>query len=144
MEHFAAQQVMTGSHGQVWMDGSLLAQVTGIKATIKLTKEEVKNAKIMSKQYKYVGYEGTGNLTMNKVSSLMIAKMADNLKRGRATVCQLVIQLDDPDAKGPETVTLYDVTFDGLDLANWKVGGLVEESVDFTFTEFDVIDMVED
>ena len=61
-----------------------------------------------------------------------------------ATVCQLVIQLDDPDAKGVETVTLYDVTFDSLDLANCKVGALVEESVDFTFTEFDVIDKVED
>ena len=35
---------------------------------------------------------------------------------------------------------MYDVTFDSLDLANWKVGALVEESVDFTFTEFDVID----
>ncbi len=23
MENFAAQQVMTGSHGQVWLDGSL-------------------------------------------------------------------------------------------------------------------------
>ena len=56
----------------------------------------------MSKQYKYVGYEGTGSLTMNKVSSLMISKMAENLKKGKATVCQLVIQLDDPDAKGVE------------------------------------------
>ena len=137
MENFAAQQVMTGSHGQVWLDGSLVSQATAVKATIKLSKEEDKKAK-------YVGYEGTGSLTMNKVSSLMISKMAENLKKGKATVCQLVIQLDDPDAKGVETVTLYDVTFDSLDLANWKVGALVEESVDFTFTEFDVIDKVED
>ena len=144
MENFSAQQVMTGSHGQVWLDGSLVSQATAVKATIKLSKEEVKKAKTMSKQYKYVGYEGTGSLTMNKVSSLMISKMAENLKKGKATVCQLVIQLDDPDAKGVETVTLYDVTFDSLDLANWKVGALVEESVDFTFTEFDVIDKVED
>ena len=117
--------------------------VTQQEVTI-LNEEEVKKAKTMSKQYKYVGYEGTGSLTMNKVSSLMISKMAENLKKGKATVCQLVIQLDDPDAKGVETVTLYDVTFDSLDLANWKVGALVEEAVDFTFTEFDVIDKVED
>ena len=60
---------------------SLVSQATAVKATIKLSKEEVKKAKTMSKQYKYVGYEGTGSLTMNKVSSLMISKMAENLKK---------------------------------------------------------------
>ena len=34
MENFAAQQVMTGSHGQVWLDGSLVSQATAVKATI--------------------------------------------------------------------------------------------------------------
>ena len=59
MKNFAPQQVMTGSHGQVWIDGDLVAEVTAFKANIKLSKEEVKKAKTMSKQYKYVGYEGT-------------------------------------------------------------------------------------
>ena len=43
------EQVMTGSHGQVWLDGSLVSQATAVKATIKLSKEEVKKAKTMSK-----------------------------------------------------------------------------------------------
>lgn len=141
MKNFAPQQVMTGSHGQVWIDGDLVAEVTAFKATIKLSKEEVKKAKTMSKQYKYVGYEGTGNITMNKVSSLLIKKCAENIKKGRATVCHVVAQVDDPDAVGVETISIYDVTFDSLTLANWKVGSIIEESVDFTFTDFEVIDM---
>ena len=141
MKNFAPQQVMTGSHGQVWIDGDLVAEVIAFKATIKLSKEEVKKAKTMSKQYKYVGYEGTGNITMNKVSSLLIKKCAENIKKGRDTVCHVVAQVDDPDAVGVETVSIYDVTFDSLTLANWKVGSIIEESVDFTFTDFEVIDM---
>ena len=43
------------------------------------------------------------------------------------------IQLDDPDAKGVETVTLYDVTFDSLGLYKLESRRAVEESVDFTF-----------
>ena len=125
MKNFAPQQVMTGSHGQVWIDGDLVAEVTAFKANIKLSKEEVKKAKTMSKQYKYVGYEGT----------------AENIKKGRATVCHVVAQVDDPDAVGVETISIYDVTFDSLTLANWKVGSIIEESVDFTFTDFEVIDM---
>ena len=45
MKNFAPQQVMTGSHGQVWIDGDLVAEVTAFKANIKLSKEEVKKAK---------------------------------------------------------------------------------------------------
>ena len=77
---------------------------------------------------------------MNKVSYLLIKKCAENIKKGRATVCHVVAQVDDPDAVGVETISIYDVTFDSLTLANWKVGGLIEESVDFTFTDFEVID----
>ena len=140
MKNFAQQQVMTGSHGQVWLDGDLVAEVTAFKAQVKLTKEEVKKAKSMSKQYKYVGYEGSGNITMNKVSSLLINKCAENIKRGRATVCSVVAQISDPDAVGVETISIFDVTFDSLTLANWKVGGIIEESADFTFTDFEIID----
>lgn len=141
MKNFAPQQVMTGSHGQVWIDGDLVAEVTAFKAVTKLKKEEVKKAKTMSTQYKYVGYEGSGNITMNKVSSLLIKKCADNIKKGRSTVCHVVAQLDDPDAVGVETISIYDVTFDSLTLANWKVGSIIEESADFTFTDFDIIDV---
>ena len=95
----------------------------------------------MSTQYKYVGYEGSGNITMNKVSSLLLKKCAENIKKGKATKCHVVAQLDDPDAIGVETISIYDVTFDSTTLANWKVGSIVEESVDFTFTDFDIIDM---
>ena len=141
MKNFEAQQVMTGSHGQVCIDGDLVAEVTAFKAVIKLKKEEVKKAKTMSTQYKYVGYEGSGNITMNKVSSLLLKKCAENIKKGKATKCHVVAQLDDPDAIGVETISIYDVTFDSTTLANWKVGSIVEESVDFTFTDFDIIDM---
>ncbi|WP_127068961.1 MULTISPECIES: phage tail tube protein [unclassified Veillonella] len=141
MKNFEAQQVMTGSHGQVWIDGDLVAEVTAFKAVTKLKKEEVKKAKTMSTQYKYVGYEGSGNITMNKVSSLLLKKCAENIKKGKATKCHVVAQLDDPDAIGVETISIYDVTFDSTTLANWKVGSIVEESVDFTFTDFDIIDM---
>ena len=141
MKNFEAQQVMTGSHGQAWIDGDLVAEVTAFKAVIKLKKEEVKKAKTMSTQYKYVGYEGSGNITMNKVSSLLLKKCAENIKKGKATKCHVVAQLDDPDAIGVETISIYDVTFDSTTLANWKVGSIVEESVDFTFTDFDIIDM---
>lgn len=141
MKNFEAQQVMTGSHGQVWIDGDLVAEVTAFKAVTKLKKEEVKKAKTMSTQYKYVGYEGSGNITMNKVSSLLLKKCAENIKKGKATKCHVVAQLDDPDAVGVETISIYDVTFDSITLANWKVGSIIEESVDFTFTDFDIIDV---
>ena len=41
MDAFNAQQVMSGTQGEVWIDGEYMAEVTAFNAKITLTKEEV-------------------------------------------------------------------------------------------------------
>lgn len=107
MDNFTASQVMSGTQGEVWIDGQYMAEVTGFKAEIKLLKEEVNQVKRMFKQYKVVGCEGTGNVKLNHVSSFFIQLMADNIKNARQTVCAIVVKLDDPDAVGAEAYFHY-------------------------------------
>ena len=104
MEKFEAQRVMSGTQGEIWIEGKHMAEVTGFKAEIKLIKEEVNQVKTMFKQYKVVGCEGTGNVKMNHVSSYFINLMADNIRKGRQTVVTIRAKLDDPDAVGREEV----------------------------------------
>lgn len=45
MEKFEAQRVMSGTQGEIWIEGKHMAEVTGFKAEIKLIKEEVNQVK---------------------------------------------------------------------------------------------------
>ena len=120
-----------------------MAEVTGFKAEIKLLKEEVNQVKRMFKQYKVVGCEGTGNVKLNHVSSFFIQLMADNIKNARQTVCTIVVKLDDPDAVGAERISITDATFDKLTLMDWEAKKLTSDDYDFTFTDFDILDVAE-
>ena len=138
MEKFEAQRVMSGTQGEIWIEGKHMAEVTGFKAEIKLIKEEVNQVKTMFKQDKVVGCEGTGNVKMNHVSSYFINLMADNIRKGRQTVVTIRAKLDDPDAVGREEVIIRDATFDKLTLMDWEAKKLTEDDYDFTFTDFEV------
>lgn len=138
MNKFVAQQVMSGTQGEVWIDGKYMAEVTAFKAEIKLIKEEVNQVKTMSKQYKVTGWEGTGNVKMNHVSSYFINLMADNIRNAHQTVATIRVKLDDPDAVGREEVIIRDATFDKLTLMDWEAKKLTEDDYDFTFTDYEV------
>lgn len=140
MDSMNAQQVMSGTEGEVWIDGDYMAQATAFKAVANLIKQEVNQVKKRSKQYKSTGWEGKGSLKMNHVSSYMIDKMAQNIKDGHQTVCTIVAKMSDPDAIGAERVVIRDATFDSLTLMDWEAKKLTDESYDFTFTDFDLLE----
>ena len=69
--------------------------------------------------------------------------MADNIKNARQTVCTIVVKLDDPDAVGAERISITDATFDKLTLMDWEAKKLTSDDYDFTFTDFDILDVAE-
>jgi len=140
MEGMKAQQVMSGTNGEVWIDGDYMAQITEFKANVTLKKQAVNIVKQMADEFKVVGWEGKGSLKMNHVSSYMVTKMAANIKAGKQTVCTLISKLSDPDSIGTERVVIKDATFDSLTLADWTAKKIGDESYNFTFTDFDILD----
>lgn len=143
MDAFDAQQVISGTQGEIWIDGEYMAEVTAFKAEITLLKEEVPRVKRTFKQYKTTGAEGKGKVKMSHVSSYFIKKMSDNIKRGRQTVMTIMSKLDDPDAIGVEQVVIRDATFDKLTLADWEAKKITEDDYDFTFTDYDIISLAD-
>lgn len=141
MDSFKSQQVMIGTHGELWIDGKYMAEVVSFKAETNLLKENVDQVKKMFKQYKVTGCEGKGSMKLNHVSSFFIKLMADNIKHAHQTVCTLVSKLSDPDAIGNERVVIRDATFDKLVLADWTAKKIVMDNMDFTFTDFDIAEV---
>ncbi|MDU6854482.1 MAG: phage tail tube protein [Zhenhengia sp.] len=93
---------------------------------------------------KVTGFSCSGSLTMNKVSSFFIKKLNEDMKQGKQTAFTIISKLDNPDAIGSERIIIKDAVFDKLILANWSSAKtLGEEQINFTFSDWDLLDIAE-
>ncbi|KNF10058.1 protein of unknown function DUF2001 [Gottschalkia purinilytica] len=140
---YDSQKTISGTWGEVWLDGDYISEITGLEAKVNLTKEEVKMCGVMGKKFKVTGFEGKGTLKMNKVSSRMIMKLGNAIKEGRSVSCTIISKLKDPDANGAERIAIKDATFDEVTLSNWEAKKILEETIPFTFSDYEIYDVVE-
>lgn len=141
--YYNEEKTMYGNFGSVFIDDSQVAEATALQAKAKVSKTEVPMCGTMSKKYKHTGWEGSGTLTLNKVSSRMIILMGENMKEGKETVCTIISKISDPGNGGTERVKLKGVKFDELTLVDWSSGKLGTESIAFTFEDFDLLDEID-
>ncbi len=125
------------------MDNDYMAEATGLEAKIKLDTSEVNMTRTLSKGYKVTGISGDGTLKLNKVTSYFLRKVADNLKSGKATRMTIITNLEDPEAFGAERISLNDCVLTELTLADWEAGKLLEESIPFSFSDFEILESIE-
>lgn len=129
----SAKRVMSGTFGELWWDGDLVAECykftakyTHNKETINLPREMVEDSKVM-------GSKGTGSMGLYKVYS-RFREAADAIRDGKDARLTLVSKLDDPDAYGAERVAIYGVSLDEIPLVNWERKTVQKDEVPFTFT----------
>lgn len=137
------RNVINGTFGECWIDNDYMAEAIGLKAKIKLDTTEVKMTGTLSKGTKVTGKSGSGTVKLNKISSYFIKRMDADLKAGKATRATIITNLEDPEAFGAEKIALNNCVFTELTIADWEAGKLCEESVPFTFSDFDVLEAIE-
>ncbi|AZV57925.1 phage tail tube protein [Clostridium sp. AWRP] len=140
--NYNEEKTMYGNFGSVWIDDQQVSEATGLQAKFKMNKSEVPMCGTMFKKYKITSVEGSGTLTMNKVSSRMILLIGDSVLNGKEPVFNIISKLSDPGNGGTERIKLIGVKFDELTLANWKAKSLGTESVPFTFEAFETLDTI--
>lgn len=140
---FNESRVLNGLYGEIWIDGIEATEVTGFEAKIALTKQDIDQCGVFLTGSKVVGGKGTGTLKGLKVTTFFSSLVADAIKTGRFPGVTVISNLADPDAYGAERVKLTGVTFDEVTLANWETKKTGEQSVPFTFTDFDFIDKID-
>ena len=129
----SAKRVMSGTFGELWWDGELIAECDKFVAKYTLSKEAVNLARETVEDSKVMGSKGTGSMRLYKVYSRFRA-CADAVVAGQDVRITLVSKLDDPDAYGAERVALYNVSLDEVPLANWERKTIQKDEVPFTFS----------
>ena len=142
MQQYKDGQVINGTWGEVWVNSHYLAEVVSLKATITLDKTEIKHTKRLTKGYKVMSMTCKGSIKLHKVDSYFLKEMAEEIKQGKQPVFTIESKLHDPNAIGEERIVIRDATFDTLNLIDWEAGKVGEDSYNFTFSEFEIVETI--
>jgi len=135
--------IMSGTFGVITMNGHEVMEAFGMEAKVELQKEAIKICGSLAEHEKYMGYKGTGTVRLKKTNSRMALELIEGIKSGKLPSVEIMSELADPAANGAERVLIKGVKFNDLTLANWEAGALGEVEAPFTFTDFQMIDVVE-
>lgn len=138
----SAKRVISGTWGEVWVDGELIAECTACQLKYTKNKEKVGRCGEMVNDAKTVSLDGTGSITLHKVYSQFTTAI-DSILHGRDARVTIISNLADPDAYGAERVAAYNVSWDDETLADWAHGKLGTMTRPFTFTRHKFLDTIE-
>ena len=113
----SAKRVMSGTHGEIWLDGEQVAECYKFQAKVTLNKEDVPQCGVMWTDSKVKNMTGKGSVGLYKVSSRMARLIGEQARAGKDPRFTIISKLDDPDAYGAERVAVKNVSFDDLTLA---------------------------
>ena len=141
-KNMKANQVINGSYGALWVDNEKLSNVKSFEAKLELNWEELNVAEDLGTHQKFMGYSGSGTMTLHKVDSFMLNKLKDGISKGVIPELMIVAKLDDPSALGAERIQFNEVTIDELTLMKFELKTPGEEEVPFKFASFTPLDTI--
>lgn len=137
-----ANKVINGSWGRIWVNGELWAECKSFEAKVTAQYEDVNFCEEMGKQRKYMGFEGTGTMVLQKMYSRGSKLLAEGFKTGNIPDIKIVGRIADPSAHGHERVEVLSVTFDEFTLLKYENKTLAEEELPFQFADYNLIDSI--
>ena len=137
-----ASRVISGTWGQVWVNGELWVELSAFQAKFSFNKADINMCGVMATDSKITSVKGTGSLTAHKVYSRN-AGLSDTILEGHDVRATIVAKLADPDAFGAERVALYNVSFDDETIMDFQSGNVVEKTYPFTFTMREWLDVID-
>ena len=143
LKKMKANQVVNGSFGSLWIDNEKLSNIKSFEAKVELNWEEVNIAEDTGTHQTFMGYAGSGTMTLHKVDSFVLKKMKDSLAKGIIPDIMMVGKIEDPASIGAERVQLNEVTLDEFTLMKFEQKTIGEEEVPFKFASFTALDLME-
>jgi hypothetical protein len=137
-DYYSGSRAINGTFGEVWVGDEYIADITSLEAKVSIEKSDVQVARKLTKSKKVTGMSGSGTIKTNKTRSYFMNLISNALKTGKDTSVTITSKLEDPDALGTEEVVLKNCSFDELSLVNFEGGKLGEESIPFTFDDWDI------
>ena len=137
MAAWSASRVLSGSFAEIWVDGSRIAEASGIQMTIKMQRSDVQIG--MDVDSKITGWRGEGQLRLRQVFSRFFDLVA-GAAEGKDIRVTITTALKDPDSVNgeEERYSVDNVALESLPLVNYAAGKVNEQTVPFRFLPGDL------
>lgn len=132
-------RILSGSSGNVWLNGQRLAEVKSIEAKITGSFEEVSFVGAYETYNAYMGWAGEGSITLQKIDSKVLNLMGDSYKTGVMPEVKIITQLEDKSTGKSERASIGGVVITEFMLAKFENKALVEEEIPFKFSEYEIL-----
>ena len=137
-----ATRVISGTWGEMWLEGEKVAECYKLQAKRTFNKEKVPMCGQMEVDTKILNIEGTGSVGLYKVSSRMSVLIGEAAAQGHDPRFTIISKLADPDAYGAERIALYNCSFDDETVADWEAGVIGKVECPFTFTKRELLNTI--
>lgn len=133
-------QTLSGTWGEVWIDGEKIFELSKIEQKVTINREDVQVD--MDIDSKATGMKGEFTLAVKKVYTRFF-RILDQIKQGKDVRVQIIAKLADPDTVGgqQERYSTDNCWFNDLPLIGWEKGKLVEQEFTGGFTPSDMINL---
>lgn len=137
MATVSANRVLSGSFAEIWVDGSRIAEASGIQLTVKMQRSDVQIG--MDVDSKVTGWKGEGQLRLRQVFSRFF-EVVEGAAEGRDVRVTITTALKDPDSMNgeEERYSVDHVALDSLPLVNYASGKVNEQVITFRFLPGDL------
>ena len=142
MTGFNDSMAINGTYGEVWVDGDQMSEAKSARLEINPQYTAIKQCRNLVDGQKLTGIECEGEIGLYHVDSNIVKKVALQLKKGIVPDITIISKIDDPNALGAERVAAYHCKFNKITLADWERGNIGERSYSFTFSDYDLLDLI--
>ncbi len=131
-------QVLSGTWGEVWIDGDKVFELNKIEAKVVINREDIQMG--IDLDSKMTGLKGEFTMGIKKVFSRWADYFEEYFKNGVDKRVEIIAKLGDPDArsKGIERYSIGNCWFNEFPLINYEIGAPVEEEISGGFTPSDM------
>lgn len=137
-----ANKILTGSSGNLWFNGQLLANVAKIEAKVKGDFEDVSFCGDNRTYSRYNGWSGEGTLTVKKIDSTIWKICADAYKSGVMPDIKMISSLTDAATGKSEKASIEEIIITEFLLAGFESKKIIEEEFPFKFGDFTPIETI--
>jgi len=137
-----ANRVLTGSAGNVWLNGRLLSQIKSVELKITGSFEDVSFVGSYATESVYTGWTGEGTLTMQKIDSTVLDLMADAYSSGAMPEIKIITKVTDKSTGQSERAAVSNVVVTEFLLAKFENKTLLEEELPLKFSKYEVLETI--
>ena len=138
MSKLRGNRTLTGTWGEIWVDGVRIAELSKIEIKVTANREDVQLD--MDVDSKMTGIKGEFTLTIKKAYT-RYNQVLESWKKGVDLRSQIITKLADPDATNgqQERYSIDNVAFTELPFMNYKMGEVNQQKLPFTFRPSDLV-----